>query len=827
MKKICCFFMSLLLCVLCFSGCEANLPTKPVVTPEASSLPAEMTKENGTDPADTTAAVPQESSVPVTEEATQVPSAEETTETPTTPAPEVLSAAEVYENAVAQLPKDYHLEMNLVISRSMDREQFITTDEWVMDVKSAGTEEMTAAVILTQYEENRNGIFDTIVYQFYFSQGKTVLLRQGICFEAEQSAEDFLRIFPPLALLHADKYESIEWTDDSRSSIGFDEAVDTEWEWLGMDCSDITEVQGLAGLDADGRLAAFEYDAEYALEGISFTAEAEAVISYSPSEPAAPAYDPAGVIPTDQPGSIPILDRASCFLGMNNLSASYLSLVLSYAAGVSVLKQEVMALDEDEQGRMLYDQLYRTVEGSTSASNEMELRHFAGKTSYTVDKVETETDSTAEELAESMLTYIEDRWFTPEDMSQIRMRDENDCWLIKFTLNEEASEWVRNVAETELFGEADYLENLGAVYQPKACTGYVSIDKGSSMPIHSKINFDANHTYMRQNLPLQYEGEWSYRAAHPDVWKMITDELRPSEKPEEPATPLFYQVTAPDGHQLWLLGTVHVGDERSAHLPQEIYDALQSSDALAVEIDITNFEDRLEEDDELMEAYRQATFYSDQSTVFDHLEEETAEKLKTAIQKYGGDIQANWLAYNVASFSTLIEQQTLELGRLESYDRGVDTQLIKLAKDNGIEVWDVEDYAEHISLLGNFSEELQELMLQETLDTGRYASNLGADELFDAWCRGDEAELSGELASEEAQEDEELTPEEQALIDEYNEGMMRKRNAEMVEKAKEYLAGDKTVFFAVGLAHLLDEEGGLLKCLREEGYTVEQVGFAP
>ena len=169
----------------------------------------------------------------------------------------------------------------------------------------------------------------------------------------------------------------------------------------------------------------------------------------------------------------------------------------------------------------------------------------------------------------------------------------------------------------------------------------------------------------------------------------------------------------------------------------------------------------------------------------------------------------------------------LELGRLETYDRGVDNQLVRMAKDNGIEVWDVEDYAEHISLLGNFSEKLQELMLEELLDAGRYASNMGTDELFDAWCRGDEAELTAEEEEQEDEEDEELTPEEQALIDEYNEGMMLKRNAEMLAKTKEYLEGDKKVFFAVGLAHLLDDENGLLKCLREEGYTVEQVVFAP
>ena len=82
-----------------------------------------------------------------------------------------------------------------------------------------------------------------------------------------------------------------------------------------------------------------------------------------------------------------------------------------------------------------------------------------------------------------------------------------------------------------------------------------------------------------------------------------------------------------------------------------------------------------------------------------------------------------------------------------------------------------------------------------------------------------------EALNSESDEDDELTPEEQALVDEYNYAMMEKRNAQMVEKAKEYLASGDTVFFAVGTAHLVDEDG-LLVCLREAGYTVERVTYS-
>ena len=44
--------------------------------------------------------------------------------------------------------------------------------------------------------------------------------------------------------------------------------------------------------------------------------------------------------------------------------------------------------------------------------------------------------------------------------------------------------------------------------------------------------------------------------------------------------------------------------------------------------------------------------------------------------------------------------------------------------------------------------------------------------------------------------------------------------------AIEYLESGDVVFYAVGLAHLLDSENGLVDTLREAGYTVELVNYA-
>ena len=50
------------------------------------------------------------------------------------------------------------------------------------------------------------------------------------------------------------------------------------------------------------------------------------------------------------------------------------------------------------------------------------------------------------------------------------------------------------------------------------------------------------------------------------------------------------------------------------------------------------------------------------------------------------------------------------------------------------------------------------------------------------------------------------------------------RNDGMLEAAIEYLESGETVFYAVGLAHLLAEDG-LVNTLRDAGYTVELVPY--
>ena len=123
-------------------------------------------------------------------------------------------------------------------------------------------------------------------------------------------------------------------------------------------------------------------------------------------------------------------------------------------------------------------------------------------------------------------------------------------------------------------------------------------------------------------------------------------------------------------------------------------------------------------------------------------------------------------------------------------------------------------------MLTGYSDALQELLLKEAL--GYSAADFMAEtvELYELWCAGDEAAITAMLNVTE-----EMTDEEAALYEEYNKAMSTDRNAAMLEVAKGYLNGEKTVFYAVGLAHLLAEDG-LVNTLRDAGYTVELVPCA-
>jgi uncharacterized protein YbaP (TraB family) len=280
-------------------------------------------------------------------------------------------------------------------------------------------------------------------------------------------------------------------------------------------------------------------------------------------------------------------------------------------------------------------------------------------------------------------------------------------------------------------------------------------------------------------------------------------------------------VAGPEGEEMWLMGTIHVGDNRTAHLPQEIYNAFYASDALAVEFNNDAFQEELENDPKLAQTVYGYYAYSDGTTVKDHISDPELYENAVKLMKFAGEYNDFADYFKASIWAQSLENFYLKLGYNLSSDYGLDNQLMDLAEEKGIPIWDVESGEFQTEMMTSYSDALQEDLLASAVESHPASYYLSVEELFELWCSGDEAALIEYLAPQDTSE---MTEEELALYEEYTKAMEWDRNVGMLDVAKGYLSSGKTVFFAVGLAHLIAEDG-LVNTLRDAGYTVELVTY--
>ena len=288
--------------------------------------------------------------------------------------------------------------------------------------------------------------------------------------------------------------------------------------------------------------------------------------------------------------------------------------------------------------------------------------------------------------------------------------------------------------------------------------------------------------------------------------------------PDEPYVdygyaPAMWRVTDDEGHELYLFGTIHCGDERNETVLKKITPTLRECDALAVEFDLVAFENDLQAQIECLTPL----LLTDGRTINDlmpaDLYDDACDLLKEA-----GLYDAEYKYYDLSIWSDLVENALVELSGLD-YDYGMDDLLTRRAYDLGIEVREVESAKEQYELSAEFDDELYLLLIEDNLTyRDDYVESL--KETYEYWLAG----LDEEFADDGEYDEDEYTERELELIEDYNKKLLDDRNVKMADKAQAYLAEGKTVFFAVGAAHM-ENEAGLVSLLTERGYNVERVDY--
>ncbi len=760
----------------------------------------------------------------------------ETTAPTETTAPPALSPAELFAQARDAIDNAQELELAVTLSekRTVGGDTYSEAITQTISLEGAGTDALSASLSETitagEYVYNSKE---------YYAHGTVYLMFDNAPFSAQLTQEEYLSRLVPAVLIDASLYGEITLQPGVNGDVLVFSQPTAGESWAVPENAELLSAQGNASLDANGNLVKTSYTASYQYGSTQYD------ISVSVQVTVATGLNLTNTLPASQAEYISVacidapylLRRATSDMHQaDNLTGRIIDTLITYAGGAISSQQMNIDLYGTGPDAMSNYTADVTLQGAAGILDEVSLTENIqnGILEYTED----DGDPITQELSESELSWTRDTYlsilldsiWTPDSITGAELTDLGSVYLLELTGNDALGEKYAANGSNTFWMDEDFLDNLASDYDTSKLEAYLSIDKYTQLPVAFGYSFEGVHTI--EGAPYTLSDQWDQTMflSSNTAYTAITEEPLPDVEPKEKATPLFYHVTGENGQEMWLMGTIHVGDNRTGYLPQEVYDALDHADALAVEFDTDAFTEALENDDDLVSQVRDAYFYPDGSMTKDHLDEETYE-LGVKLLKATGNYYMNMEYMKPYFWGQSIENFFLQQGYGLVSEKGVDNRLLDRAREKGIEILDIESGVFQVQMMGNYSGELQELLLQDALgsDSAEYCASV--DGLYEKWCQGNEEVMRDELSTQV--DTSELTEEELAeyqeqkpLIDEYNKAMSYDRNQDMLQAAIDYLESGETIFYAVGLAHLLDDTNGLVDTLRAAGYTVELVVFS-
>ena len=239
--------------------------------------------------------------------------------------------------------------------------------------------------------------------------------------------------------------------------------------------------------------------------------------------------------------------------------------------------------------------------------------------------------------------------------------------------------------------------------------------------------------------------------------------------------PLLWRVTDNNGGEMWLFGTIHVGNKNSKDVLERLQPTLEKCEALAVEFDAVSYAKDINAQTKDLSLF----VYNDGTTISDHIPEQLYNSLVDTLkaEKLYNKLYEN---FKLGFWSLLINQALVSKSKLSS-EKGMDTLLIKDANSANREILEVESASFQYEIFANASDEYMLLSIEKDLESMDDAEAV-LNELYNAWLIGDAQKII------ESDEYYDLTEEEQRIVDDFDNELLTKRNLNMAKKAKEYIA---------------------------------------
>jgi len=340
----------------------------------------------------------------------------------------------------------------------------------------------------------------------------------------------------------------------------------------------------------------------------------------------------------------------------------------------------------------------------------------------------------------------------------------------------------------------------------------LAIDVYTGLPTASGISYKGTHSIDGFVYELSYQIDQSYTLGDMDSYEVITGAPGPVNANTATPTPLLYRISNESGKNMWLFGTTEVGDQRTRLLPSPVIDALQRSDALAVEFPFDKLQHLETADSAFMQTVADTCYFTDETTIADHLDPaiytDAVQYAKAAglnsilLSRVKPVVLANSLRSFFVSRNYKLTPANSAVNRLKHIANTLNCDIISIGSAET-----------QIRALTGLSDPVQQSFLKATMDTSLKGTGDSVETMYAFWCNGDEDALRKLIRDESSQAD----PEYARLYNEHSQAIAKEIAA--------YFDTDKTVFIAVDIS-LLFAPDGIVDALVSAGFSVEQVLYA-
>lgn len=725
-----------------------------------------------------------------------------------------ITAQKLYSTALQELEK----ADDLILTYQYVQNRIIGSDTFSTELSGSST--YTGLSQQLQAVVSQSITFGTygVQYTELFGDGMAYVTANDCNFASEMTSEAFLARQLPSVLLDAALYQNMTAeSNESGTVISFSGSTLLEsWERTGDDIS-LISASGTATLDEKGHLIGYTYTASYCCGATNYKTEVSTQIS-TPKN-----YDISQV----HPGYPETYVTISCLDAPKLLLRSVGDI---FAAGsfTSEVNQQVSsaALDLIRTDHNIFTLSGTGKQMVASADYQVTLSDYRGATTTTTQSdhfengvftrisngsAPVDTEETPENVRIRWENNILNGLFALTYLDGAELTETDEFYILNFTGNSAYRSAISSSLNTIFSSD---LDSLASSYTDTLASGYLTINKQTGLPTALGMAFARTHVLYDVSYPLTYQLDQKLCLSNVEYEDTTTDTPAESQ-----LTPLFYQVTGSNGETLWLLGTLHVGDAHTDMLPEEISNAFRNSDALAVEYDINAFMTQAATDPALQSTLASLYYYQDGTTAADHLSAESYEQALILLTA-SGSYTSSTPYMRPAFLANLIEEFYLEQGYQLSAENSIELQLQDLAALSQKKIISIESGLSQLKRMASFSDGLQQLLLDTTLKNGLVGYNCTINTIYELWCQGNAEQLYPLLFPD----DETASDEVRSYWQEYTKALITDRNVAMLQSAVDCLKSGETVFYAVGIAHLLGENG-LVAQLEAAGYTVQQVSY--